>query len=164
MDKRFATPLPLVNYCLMALTVVACSILLALYFSGYFDTFKNERSVNGYTLAFTERDFTKAPFDSYDASRACQDEAKKKLGESLLRTSTDWHSTRYEPDKASFLVTLKGDVGDLYVYEEAYIYCYVDPEKFLVTYFKAYDSDMRSILDKFNFGDIVNALEEKFKR
>ncbi|NIB42937.1 hypothetical protein HBA55_25240 [Pseudomaricurvus alkylphenolicus] len=100
----------------------------------------------------------RAPLDSYQATSSCKQTARSKIGDTLLRTSTDWHSTRFEADRRFYLVALKADVGDLDVFEEAYIYCYIDPRDYAVTYFKAYDSKHKPLLSGFSFGDLIGAL------
>lgn len=107
---------------------------------------------------FADRNFAEAPFDANDASRACEAESKHKLGNSLLRTNINWHSTRFDEKRQLWLVVLDGDVGDLEQFESAHIYCYINPRSYEVSYLKAYDSESRPLGEKvgFDFNDLVS--------
>lgn len=139
-------------YGTIAITIVLFSSLLTLYFSGQFTGTTAPKD----TL-FSNRDYGEIPFDTYDALIACREKAREEFGSSLVRTHADWHSSRFEPDRQSYLVALYADVGALDIFEEAYIYCYVDPKDYVVTYFKAYDSRQRPMLSRFSFGDLISA-------
>jgi len=109
----------------------------------------------------TDRNYGQTPFDIYDASLACGDEAKQKLGPSLVRLRADWHSTRLETERQIYFVAMQGDVGTLEEYDEVYIYCYIDPQDYEVTYFKAYDSKQKPLLSKFSFEDLIGSMGEE---
>jgi len=56
---------------------------------------------------------------------------------------------------------MQGDVGTLQDYDEVYIYCYIDPKDYEVTYFKAYDSKQQPLLSKFSFEDLLDSMNEE---
>ncbi|WP_439135663.1 hypothetical protein [Pseudomaricurvus sp.] len=88
------------------------------------------------------------PFDRLDAVHLCEDKAKVRFGDKLVRTDTDWRSTRFQADKHVYLVILNGSIGNYEQHEKAKIYCYVDPDDQYVSYFKAYDLEGRSMLSR----------------
>lgn len=92
--------------------------------------------------------YHKIPFDQQDAVRLCEEKALSKFGERLVRTDTDWRSTRFESKKDTYLVLLNGTIGDYQQNEQAKLYCYVDPDDKVVTYFKAYDLNGKSMLSR----------------
>ncbi len=94
------------------------------------------RSLKTKTPLITPRNFALAPFNLNDAIGICKHKSANKIGDQLLRTYPDWHSSRYENKRAEYLVALHADVGTLHIYDKAYIYCYVDPTDYVVTYFK----------------------------
>ncbi|MBU3071203.1 hypothetical protein KOI40_15370 [Aestuariicella sp. G3-2] len=92
--------------------------------------------------------YHKIPFDQQDAVRLCEEKAESKFGERLVRTDTDWRSTRFEAKKQTYLVLLNGTIGDYQQNEQAKLYCYVDPDDKVVTYFRAYDLNGKSLLSR----------------
>ena len=97
---------------------------------------------------FGGRDFRQIPFDEYDATQVCEHKAKRQLGEALLRSHVDDHSTRFEPDRDIFVISLVGHVGIPEQFEDVYIYCYVDPRKYAVTYYDTVYAERRSLMSK----------------
>ena len=154
MDKLFSGHALLTHYTLAGLGLVIGTVALTLYAAGYFNP-----PVETGPSPLAGRDFTIAPFDIHDAAGVCQQEALEKLGPSLVRATPDWHSSRLESSRDIYFIALNADVGDIYRHEAAFVYCYVDPDDYVVTYFKAYDSEERSLLSKFSFGDILKALD-----
>ncbi len=85
-------------------------------------------------------------FDSLDAARVCEIEAKEKFEGRLLHSSVNWHSTRFQESRNVYVVMLDGNVGEYTQQESVNIYCYVNPKSEQVSYFKAYDSDNKPML------------------
>ena len=140
------------RYAILSVLVVIFTCMLTFYVSGQYINTPGQVKTSS-----LNRDYSEIPFHTYDATIACQDETRQQLGQSVVRTHTDWRSTRFEDDRQTYLVTLLVDVGSLDVFEEAHIYCYIDPKDYVVNYFQAYDSKQRPLLSKFSFGDLVSA-------
>lgn len=131
--------------------VVVPSSLLTIYFSD------RPQLIDTSGEAHVVRDFEQVPFDAYDATLACTQEAHGKFGRQLLRTSVDWHSTRLDQERNLFMVVLYADVGTLKAFEAATVYCYISRRDFQVSYFKAFDSNSRDMFSKrsFDFADLM---------
>ncbi len=97
---------------------------------------------------FGQRDFRRIPFDEYDATQVCQHKAKRQFGDALLRSHVDDHSTRFEPQRDIFVVSLIGNVGTPQQFEDVFIYCYVDPHEYAVTYYDTVYAEQRSLMSR----------------
>ncbi|WP_423893722.1 hypothetical protein [Candidatus Pelagadaptatus aseana] len=98
------------------------------------------------------------PFDLTAAVDACKVESQERLSDVLLRSSVDWHSTRYQPNRGIYVVILKADIGSLRNFEEANVYCYVSPRTEKVSYFNAYDANGKSYVSRaISFNTVVKA-------
>lgn len=140
------------RYGALAIAIVLVSSMLTLYASGKFivtTAWQNAR--------FSNRDYVEIPFDTYDAMIACREEAREQLGSSLLRSSPDWRSTRFEPDRQTYLTVLQADVRNLNIFEEAYVYCYIDPNDYVATYIRAYDSKQRPLISGSGFVNFIRS-------
>ena len=128
-------------------SVVMLSSLLTVYLTD------NDRStaLNATRDIFADRNFNEAPFNAQDAGLACTQESNQRFGATLVRSRVDWRSTRFDEGRELWLVVLNGDVGDLYQYDEATIYCYINPKTYVVSYFKAYDSESQPLLERVGF-------------
>jgi|GEM_PF-1155743 len=137
-----------------AAATVAVSSLLTYYIASD----NSGHSTSAANTLFADRNFNQAPFDANDASRACEAESKRKFGDTLLRSNVNWHSTRFDEQRKLWLVVLDSDVGNLEQFDNASIYCYINPRTYEVSYFKAYDSESRVLGEKvgFDFEDIVS--------
>lgn len=99
-------------------------------------------------------------YDVLDAIAACRDHSDNKFDNTLLRSYVDDHSTRFETDRGVYLVVLTAHIGDKRTYDEATVYCYVRPATNKVTYFRAYDSEKKSLQSGMGF----DAFKDIFKR
>ena len=145
----FQSRCPIFVYGALGVVAVVLSCLITLYVAS--STAAIERQVD------SGRDYAQIPFDTYDATNVCRDEAVNQLGSSLVRILPDWHSTRFEPSRQTYLVVLRADVGTLQNHEDAHVYCYIDPRDYAVRYFNAYDSKQKPLLTGFSFGDIIDS-------
>lgn len=118
--------------------VSAGCLLTAFVFALFFST-QNASSFKPSAagkLLFTGRNFTLQPFTLMDANDLCELETREKLGESLLRYHMNPLSTRYEERKDRYFVVLNADIGTVTQWEEALIYCDVNPSAHKVAYYK----------------------------
>ncbi len=131
--------------------IVITSSLLTIHFANSSDNLSFE-------LFGTPRDFSKIPFDSLDATRGCEQEARDKFTGEYLRSTVDWHSTRFQENRDTFIVVLNADIGTLENFEEAKVYCYVNPRTYMVSYFKAYDGNDKPMLSNgISFKEMMSA-------
>ncbi len=135
-------------YVSLAAAMVISASALTVYFSTYYQP--KAKPVD----RFAGRNFTYIPFDLNDAIDVCEDKSKLNLGNELVRTQTDWHSSRFEERRQEYLVTLFAHVGTLQVYKNAYIYCHVDPADYVVTYFRVVGLKKQSVFTKDTFKEI----------
>ncbi|MGK0441015.1 MAG: hypothetical protein ACJA0N_000810 [Pseudohongiellaceae bacterium] len=112
------------------IVAIAASLLTVYFYSGQKDSVSNSQPT------IVPRDFRQAPFDLNDAYDACLLEAKSSLGAGMLRAHMRPRSTRYEEKKGYYLVVINADVGNVQEWEEATIYCTVDPKAQQVSYYK----------------------------
>lgn len=90
-------------------------------------------------------------YDEMDAIEACRVHSQEKFDNKLLHAYVDTHSTRFEEAEGVYLVVLNGHIGTRKEYDEATIYCNIRPQSNNVTYFRAYDSDNRSLQSGMGF-------------
>jgi hypothetical protein len=121
--------------------------ILVLIFTIYFT---NEHTVDmsGGHAVFSQRDFTHTPFDLMDAYDACLLESKAKLGAGILRAHMLPLSTRYQPEKGTYLVVLSADVGSVREWSVVTVYCTVDPKAHEISYYKEVHDGQSSVLSR----------------
>ncbi len=123
--------------------IILVPVLIALYLY-----FNNRIITNGDPSLFPGRDFQRIPFDILDASTVCRAESKAQFGPALLRTQVDDHSTRFQADRGIFIVIMRGYIAAEKGYEEAAIYCYVNPDDHMITYYQAVFSEQQPLLSR----------------
>lgn len=126
-------------WCLSGSALVVSTSLMTAYYA------------DGHNYSFSLSSSTAKPadlirFDSLDAARVCEIEAKEKFEGRLLHSSVNWHSTRFQDSRNVYVVMLDGSVGKYTRQESVNIYCYVNPKSEQVSYFKAYDSNNQPML------------------
>lgn len=126
-------------WCLGGSAVVVPASLMTAYYAG-------NQSHNFNSSSSASQTIEQVPFDSLDASKVCQTEAKEKFEGRLLHSSVNWHSTRFQESRNVFVVMLDANVGTYTQQESANVYCYVNPRTESVSYFKAYDSNNQPML------------------
>ena len=104
------------------------------------------------------RNYNLTPFDLMDAYDACVLEAEAKLGSNLLRQHMLPLSTRFDDRSGEYIVVLSADVGTVYDWNEATIYCNINPVKQEVSYYKEVHEGHQSILSR-----TINALGSLFR-
>ncbi len=126
---------------MLLLAIVAC--LLTLYFG-------SSRTVefHGGRAIFEQRDFSHTPFGLMDAYDACLLEAESKLGAGMLRAHMLPLSTRYQPNKGTYLVVLSADVGSIEKWTVLTVYCTVDPQVKEISYYKEVYENQPSLLSR----------------
>ena len=92
------------------------------------------------------RNYLYIPFDEYDATSICNQEMESRLGDQLLRSYVDAHSTRLDNRKGLYRVYIKADVGDLRDFREVMVYCFVDKWDHDLAYYKEVDPTKKQIL------------------
>ncbi len=98
------------------------------------------------------------PFGVLDAAAECELETQDRLSDVLVRSRVDWHSTRFQPDRNVFVVALQADIGSLHNFEQANVYCYINPRTQQVSYFNAYDEDGKSYMSRaISFESVMKA-------
>ena len=97
---------------------------------------------------FAQRDFRLIPFDEYDATQVCRHKAARQFGDTLVRAHVDDRSTRFEPERNIFVVSLLGNVGTPRRFEDVFIYCYVDPREHTITYYDTVFAEKRSLMSR----------------
>lgn len=143
-------------WCLGAVAIVVPTSLLTMHYAGAgkLSLFQSPQPKSSSVSA-------EPAFDSLQAVQACEKKSAAKFDGELLGSSVDWRSTRFQPSRNVFIVILKGNVGTYDDFEEANIYCYVNPKSEKVTYFKAYDSENKPMLSN---GISMDAMLESFGR
>lgn len=122
-------------------TLVIPTVLATLYYSN-----PERQLLSGLLGDDAERDYKKVPFNSLDAALNCEEETLEKFSGDFLRSTVDWHSTRFQKSRNVFIVVLDAHIGSRRHFEPVKIYCYVNPRSYRVSYFKAYDSNNRPML------------------
>lgn len=136
-----------------ALGVIVLSCLVTLYFVS-----DSNANLLDLVTGKSKRDFQQVPFDSLDASESCRNESKGQFGQDFLRSTVDWHSTRFQENREVYIVVLDADIGTRENFEQARVYCYVNPKSYIVSYFKAYDSHNDAMLSGgFNLKDMMES-------
>lgn len=131
-------------------TIVVPSSLLTLYHKdpSLFSFGSSEQTAAGHNV----------PFDLLDATAECKQETEERLGDVLLRSRVDWHSSRFQKDRNIYVVSLQADIGDIHRFEEANVYCYINPRTEQVSYFNAYDSEGKSYVSRaISFDSVLKA-------
>jgi len=124
-----------------AITLVIPTVIATLYYSNpglqlFFGKMDGDKA----------RDYQKIPFNSLDAALSCEKETLEKFSSDFLRSTVDWHSTRFQESRNVFIVVLDAHIGTRKNFEAAKVYCYVNPRSYRVSYFKAYDSNNKALL------------------
>ena len=154
MQSRFKKTLIIVG---AVLGVVIPSCLVTLHYVK-----ASGQSLLGF--AGEKRNFQEIPFDSLDASISCEDEAKNKFGDEFLRSTVDWHSTRFQETRNMYIVVLDADIWIRESFEQAKIYCYINPRSYMVSYFKAYDSEDNPMLSSgVSFEEMMDSFKQTSK-
>ena len=94
------------------------------------------------------RDFTQIPFDEIDAFVACKAKTLTKFQNRLVRLTIDGHSTHFDDGAGLFKMFLFADVGDLRDYEEMRVYCFIDPSEYVISHYRTYSTQQKSLIDK----------------
>lgn len=100
-------------------------------------------------------------YDELDAIQSCRKHSQEKFENTIVRSYVDDHSTRFEEDRGVYLVVLNSHIGTARKYDEATVYCYVRPTTNRVTYFRAYDSEKRSLQSGMGFDAFKNIFKSK---
>lgn len=131
---------------LLIVTFVALGLLVSLL--TYYASSERELMYEGAAAVFEGRDFSHTPFALMDAYDACLLESRSKFGNALLRSHMLPLSTRYDEAKQEYLVVLSADVGTVDEWNEAIIYCSIDPVRERISYYKEVHDGQQSILSK----------------
>jgi hypothetical protein len=91
------------------------------------------------------RDYRFIPFDEYDATMICRDEMESRVGDNLLRSYVDSHSTRMDSRKGIYRVYMIADLGTHDDYREVAVHCFVDKWSNDISHYKQFD-DRKTIL------------------
>lgn len=94
----------------------------------------------------SDRNFLYVPFNEYDAELVCSDEIEKRLGEKLLRTYVDAHSTRLDNRDGTYRVYIVADVGEIEDFHEVMVYCFIDKWDHRLSYYKEVDPENKGIM------------------
>ena len=97
------------------------------------------------SFSHTERDYSARPFDLYDAETLCSERMQFQLGDSLLRSHVDEHSTREDMQHNVYRVYFKADIGTHYDYEEYLVYCFVDAWDNELSYFRKMENSLQEV-------------------
>ncbi|MFA7555394.1 MAG: hypothetical protein WCY88_14195 [Spongiibacteraceae bacterium] len=142
------------------LLLVGIMVLLVVGSASLTVFFADSRSIDltGKQSLFDGRDFVRTPFGLMDAYDACVDKAKSSLGDSLLRNTMLPLSTRYEVRDKAYVVALDVDVGTIRNWDNAMIFCSVNPVMQRVTYYKEhYDTESSLLTRSISFiGKLIN--------
>lgn len=90
------------------------------------------------------------PYNQYDAEVLCQNQMKENIGDTLLRSYVDNHSTRLDSVSGVYRIYLKADVGTLRDYKEVMVYCQVNQYSKQLSYYKTVDPSKKP----FSYADI----------
>lgn len=131
---------------LLVLAFMAIALMVSLLTS--YLASSRDLNVGGAEAVFQSRDFSRTPFGLMDAYDACLMESKSKFGMNLLRSHMLPLSTRYNESTREYLVVLSADVGEVNDWNEATIYCSIDPVAQQISYYKEVHDGEVSILSK----------------
>lgn len=92
------------------------------------------------------RNYAMLPFDMTDAQNICQAKTKTRYGEILVRTQVDYHSTRYEEKSGLYKIFMSAHLGDNKIYDEATVYCFVNPDEYMIEHFRVVQTDQKSLM------------------
>ncbi len=123
------------------LILITCAFTV--FFAYQFGHMKPAKS-----LSQTNRDYHLNQFNVNDAISACREEAASKFGSQLQDAVVNDHSTRFDQDRAIYLVVLDALIGSRDKQIKNLIYCHVNPNHYTVDYFKAHGDKYRD----FSFG------------
>lgn len=93
--------------------------------------------------------FDSLHFDPNLAIEVCSERAKQEFGKELVRTFDVQHSTRFDETQKIYLVTLEAHVGNAQLYDTAVVICRVNPQDYILKYYKATFESKRQKLRKF---------------
>lgn len=94
------------------------------------------------------RDYSRVPFNMTDATEYCQQRTQHRYGDALAFSHIDEHSTRMDRKTGLYKVFLFVRVGNLRDYEEEAIHCFVDPQRRVLTYYRAINLRKASLMSK----------------
>lgn len=134
------------NHFYLTFCIIAVIVLLSL--TGLLLRSDRQLSFDGAEEVFKGRDFSLTPFSLMDAYDACVLEAQAKYGANMLRNHMLPLSTRYDEKTHEYLVVLNADIGSQDDWNEATIYCSIDPVKEQISYYKEVHTGERSIVAK----------------
>lgn len=86
------------------------------------------------------------PADIYDAIGVCSTEMEQRLGDKLLRSYVDQHSTRLDNSKGIFRIYIKADIGEIRDFHEIDVYCFVDKWDRNLSYYKQIDPTVKQVM------------------
>lgn len=87
-----------------------------------------------------------ARFALYDAELICAARLELQIGEDLLRYHVDSHSSRLDTAKGVFRVYMQADIGEMAIYEEVAVHCFVDQWDTRLSHFRKYHPSMRGLV------------------
>ncbi|WNO08468.1 hypothetical protein [Teredinibacter sp. KSP-S5-2] len=90
------------------------------------------------------------PYNQYEAEVLCQNQMRENIGDTLLRSHVDNHSSRLDNVSGIYRIYLKADVGTLRDYKEVMVYCQVNQYNKQLSYFKTVDPSKKP----FSYADI----------
>lgn len=94
----------------------------------------------------SDRDYRYIPFDMYDATMVCNDEMESRIGNELLRSYVDQHSTRLDSSKGMYRIYIKADVGTLTDFRVVDVYCFVDKWDYELSHYKQLDPNVKRVM------------------
>lgn len=89
-------------------------------------------------------------FNQYEAELICEDKMQDQLGDSLVRSYVDEHSTRFDELAGIFRIYLVADIGSHTDFKEVMIYCQVSDYDHELAYYKLIDPSLKP----FTYADI----------
>lgn len=98
-----------------------------------------------------DRNYRYVPFDMLDATALCNDRMRSQLGDTLLRSYVDDHSSRLDNRKGVYRIYMKADVGETHNFHEVDIYCQIDKWNYDLAYYKEIDSSRKLLSTDLKF-------------
>lgn len=148
LPKKDASSEAIARQDILKYTVCGMSATLVIGSALIYMSYAADASRNAALFLDEGRDYRISPFDMADATRYCDLKTKSRYGDDLAQTYIDDHSTRKDSRSGIYKIFMVAHVGGLNGYEETSIHCFVDPERRVLTHYRAIDLTKTSLVSR----------------
>jgi hypothetical protein len=114
----------------------------------FYLSYNHYRQLADSQLIDPARDYSRSPFNMIDATEYCQHKTQRRYGDSLALSYIDNHSSRLDVKTGLYKIFMFVRVGDLRDYEEEAIHCFIDPDRRVLTHYRAISLQKASLMSK----------------